>query len=127
MSIVRAESQICHGMAQYDPCSSNNGCACFHLAGATDIGICSHRLLVDCSELVACERSTNHCYEPDHECVHHPLCHNLPVCYPVPSYNQQLCPPVESKRTNSVLQIQVEFRSYLKVPIHRAHTAYICN
>jgi hypothetical protein len=33
--------------------------------------------------------------------VHHPLCHNFPVCYPVPSYNRQLCPPITSKRANS--------------------------
>ncbi|CAF2636165.1 unnamed protein product [Rotaria sp. Silwood2] len=79
-------------MSQYDRCSPNSACACFYIAGAINIGICSDEF-IDCSELVACERSNNLCLEPGHRCVHHPRCHNLPVCYPVPSFNRQLCPP----------------------------------
>ncbi len=101
MWIIRVKSQICRGMAQYDRCSPVNECVCFHIAGAIDIGICSHQFLLDCSELVPYERSNNLCNQSDHECVHHPLCHNFPVCYPVPSYNRQLCPPITSKRANS--------------------------
>ncbi|CAF1302892.1 unnamed protein product [Rotaria sordida] len=89
---VRVKSQFCPGINQYDRCSLNSACACFHIAGAIDVGICSDEF-VDCSELVACESSNNLCREPNHRCVHHPQCHNRPVCYPVPSFNRQLCPP----------------------------------
>ncbi|CAF3637251.1 unnamed protein product [Rotaria sp. Silwood1] len=92
MSLVRVNSQFCHGISQYDRCSPNSACACFYIAGAINIGICGDEF-IDCSELVTCESSNNLCHEPDHRCVHHPHCHNLPVCYPVPSFNQQLCPP----------------------------------
>ncbi|CAF0986918.1 unnamed protein product, partial [Rotaria sordida] len=34
-------------------------------------------------------------------CVHHPRCHNLPVCYPVPSFNRQLCPPRATMNTST--------------------------
>ncbi|CAF0791768.1 unnamed protein product [Rotaria sordida] len=88
---VRVKSQYCPEIAQYDRCSLNSACACFHIAGAINVGICSDEF-VDCSELVACESSNNLCREPNHRCVHHPRCHNLPVCYPVPSFNRQLCP-----------------------------------
>ncbi|CAF4771311.1 unnamed protein product, partial [Rotaria sp. Silwood2] len=93
MSLVRVKSQFCHGTSQYDRCSPNSACACFYIAGAIDIGICGDEF-VDCSELPACERPNNLCREPNHRCVHHPRCHNLPVCYPVPSFNRQLCPPI---------------------------------
>ncbi|CAF1400103.1 unnamed protein product [Rotaria sordida] len=42
----------------------------------------------------------NSCYNPEHRCVHHPRCQNKPVCYPVPSFNQYLCPP---KATNATI------------------------
>ncbi|CAF1355131.1 unnamed protein product, partial [Rotaria sordida] len=38
-----------------------------------------------------------------HRCVHHPQCHNLPVCYPVPSYNRQLCPPIAVVNTTTTI------------------------
>ncbi|CAF1256509.1 unnamed protein product [Rotaria sordida] len=97
---VRVKSQLCHEIAQYNRCSSNSACACFHIAGATDIGICSGEF-VDCSELAPCEHSTNLCREPNHRCVHHPRCHNLPVCYPVPRFNKQLCPPIATTNTST--------------------------
>ncbi|CAF1252746.1 unnamed protein product [Rotaria sordida] len=48
-----------------------------------------------------CEHSTNLCREPNHRCVHHPRCHNLPVCYPVPRFNKQLCPPIATPNTST--------------------------
>ena len=121
MSLVRVKSQFCPGIAQYDRCSLNSACACFHIAGAIDVGICTDEF-IDCSELVPCERSNNLCHEPNHRCVHHPRYNNLPVCYSVPSFNRQLCPPITSKKTNSDLQIQVKAESFLKLFLHRSHT-----
>ncbi|CAF4084698.1 unnamed protein product, partial [Rotaria magnacalcarata] len=79
-------------MSQYDRCSLNSGCVCFHIAGAVNIGICTDQLFADCVELVPCDRANNICNDPEHRCVHHPRCHNNPVCYPIPSFNRQLCP-----------------------------------
>ncbi|CAF4418334.1 unnamed protein product, partial [Rotaria magnacalcarata] len=73
-------------------CSLNSGCVCFHIAGAVNIGICTDQLFADCVELVPCDRANNICNDPEHRCVHHPRCHNNPVCYPIPSFNRQLCP-----------------------------------
>ncbi|CAM4964484.1 unnamed protein product [Rotaria socialis] len=89
--LVQVKSQICHGIAQYDRCSTNGDCACLYIAGTLNIGICSDRFLADCSELVKCDQN-NLCGESEHRYVHHPRCHSHPVCYPVPSYNRQLCP-----------------------------------
>ncbi|CAF3441200.1 unnamed protein product [Rotaria socialis] len=89
--LVQVKSQICHGIAQYDRCSTNGDCACLYIAGTLNIGICSDRFLADCSELVKCDQN-NLCGESEHRCVHHPRCHSHPVCYLVPSYNRQLCP-----------------------------------
>ncbi|CAF3351478.1 unnamed protein product [Rotaria sp. Silwood2] len=36
----------------------------------------------------------NSCDEPEHRCIHHPRCHDKPVCYPVPSFNRHVCPPM---------------------------------
>ncbi|CAF2961529.1 unnamed protein product [Rotaria sp. Silwood2] len=104
MPVVRVQSQICHGTPEYDQCSSNSACACFHMAGANNTGICGFQW-VTCSEFRACERTTNRCHESDHICIHHPRCHNHPVCYPVSMIDQQICPPTTSKRTSSDLQI----------------------
>ncbi|CAF3994779.1 unnamed protein product, partial [Rotaria sp. Silwood1] len=93
MLLVRVNSQLCHGVPQYDQCSTNSACGCFHMAGAIETGICVFDLM-DCSELVPCDRTNNRCYEPEHRCVHHPQCHTLPVCYPVPRYNKKVCPPI---------------------------------
>ncbi|CAF1565765.1 unnamed protein product, partial [Rotaria magnacalcarata] len=80
-------------MTQYDGCSINSGCGCLQVVGAINIGSCSYLYLTECSELVKCDHS-NHWYSPDHICVYHPRCQSLPVCYPVPNYSQQLCPPI---------------------------------
>ncbi|CAF1342316.1 unnamed protein product [Rotaria sordida] len=93
MSLVQVKSQSCNGISQYDRCSPNSACACYMIAGTIDIGICVD-VFFDCSELAECGKSDNTCYESNHRCVHHPRCNNLPVCYPVPSFNQQLCPPI---------------------------------
>ncbi|CAF3525638.1 unnamed protein product [Rotaria socialis] len=94
LSIVRVKSQSCDGMSQYDRCSRNSACACFHLPGASNTGICTDRYAVTCSELTPCNRSTNSCSQSDHICVHHPQCHDIPVCYSVPNSNKQFCPPI---------------------------------
>ncbi|CAF3291305.1 unnamed protein product [Rotaria socialis] len=80
-------------MAQYDRCSTTNGCACFLIAGATNFGLCSYQYLVECSQLTLCENSTNLCPR-DYECVHHPRCRDVPICYPVRADNVELCPPI---------------------------------
>ncbi|CAF1258560.1 unnamed protein product [Rotaria sordida] len=102
MSLVRVKSQFCPGIAQYDRCSLNSACACFHLAGDVDTGICTDEF-VDCSELIACDNSNNLCREPSHRCVHHPRCHNFSVCYPMPSFNEQLCPPMAMVNTTTTI------------------------
>ncbi|CAF1348774.1 unnamed protein product [Rotaria sordida] len=106
MSLVRVKSQFCNGISQYGRCSTNSACACYHIAGATDIGICADEV-VNCSELVACEHSSNLCYDRNHRCVHHPQCHNLPVCYPVPSFNRQLCPPIPTMNNTTISTIPI--------------------
>jgi sugar lactone lactonase YvrE len=42
------------------------------------------------------------CFEPDHICVHHPDCHNLPVCYPLLMATHELCPPIPSTSGSGV-------------------------
>ncbi|CAM4757326.1 unnamed protein product [Rotaria magnacalcarata] len=93
-SIVQVNSQSCDGMFQYDRCSRNSACACFQLPGASNTGICTDRYAVTCSELASCNRTTNHCSQSDHTCVHHPQCRDIPVCYPAPHYNKQFCQPM---------------------------------
>ncbi|CAF2073631.1 unnamed protein product, partial [Rotaria magnacalcarata] len=39
----------------------------------------------------------------DH-CATNPRCQSAPVCYPIPTYNRQLCPPLASKITVSYLE-----------------------
>lgn len=126
MSLVRVKSQICHGISQYDRCSTNNACGCLHMAGATDAGICGF-LYTPCSELVACSFSNNLCYEPNHICVRHPRCFSHSVCYPISLIDQRICPPAQSKRRNSNRQIQVKFEGWLKRLLHGAHTTYTRN
>ncbi|CAF1125840.1 unnamed protein product, partial [Rotaria magnacalcarata] len=62
--------------------------------GSTNTGICTDRYAITCSELVPCEHSTNLCNQTGYKCVHHPQCGDFPVCYPIPSFNQQLCSPI---------------------------------
>ncbi|CAF2157064.1 unnamed protein product [Rotaria magnacalcarata] len=92
--LVDVKSQFCNGMAQYDHCSTNSGCACLYIAGTINIGICSDQFSTDCFELVKCNQN-NFCDKPEqYRCVHHPRCQSAPVCYPIPTYNRQLCPPL---------------------------------
>ncbi|CAF4380083.1 unnamed protein product, partial [Rotaria sp. Silwood2] len=124
MLLVRVKSQYCRGISQYDRCSPNSGCACFYIAGAIDIGICSDQF-VDCSELVPCEHSSNLCREPGHTCVHHPQCHNLPVCYPVPSFNQQLCPPIQMINTTTTTTIPTTIATTTKATTQQLATTTV--
>ncbi|CAF3307637.1 unnamed protein product [Rotaria socialis] len=90
----RVESQTCDKMNQYDPCAKNYACTCFHRLDGPNATICIDEFSISCSELIPCESSTNRCYEAEHICVRHPRCNQLPVCYPVPIFNQQLCPSI---------------------------------
>ena len=99
--IVQVKTQFCSGIAQYDRCSTNTGCACLHIPGAINVGICSYLSSITvCSELVKCDNN-NRCDTTEHLCLHHPKCSSTPVCYPVPADNEQRCPPIPSKRAIS--------------------------
>ncbi|CAM4851607.1 unnamed protein product, partial [Rotaria magnacalcarata] len=39
-------------------------------------------------------------------CVHHPRCRSAPVCYPVPTYNEQLCPPITMTNVTTTTRTQ---------------------
>src|SRR5437764_584523 len=108
-------------MSQYDQCSMNPACGCFHMIGAGDTGICAF-VGFPCRHLVSCQSSNNLCDDPDHICVSHPRCNSLPVCYPVSMIDERVCPPIKGKTTNSDLQIQRELQSSLKVLLYRPHT-----
>lgn len=103
--MVRIKSQYCLGIPQYDQCSSNSMCACFHEVNANGTALCLNRF-VTCSQLVACDSSNNYCFKPNHQCLHHPQCNNRPVCYPVPSFNKQLCPIMTSKNAITMTYVQ---------------------
>ncbi|CAM4829810.1 unnamed protein product [Rotaria magnacalcarata] len=60
-----------------------------------------------CSELTSCNHSTNHCSQPDHKCVQHPKCRDIPVCYPIPNYNQQFCTPIPTTTTTKISTQQI--------------------
>jgi hypothetical protein len=124
VSIVRVKSQICHGTSQNDRCSTNPACGCLHMTSAADTGICSF-LNGSCSELISCKFGNNDCYEPGHICVRHPQCFSDPVCYPVSMIDQQICPPITSKRTTSNRQIPLEFH-LLKRYSFPVHTSFAC-
>lgn len=81
-------------MSQYDRCSQNSACACFQLPGLPNTCICVDRYALTCSELTPCNHVTNCCDQSDHTCVLHPASSNIPVCYPIPSYNRQFCAPI---------------------------------
>ena len=90
---VRVTSQECQGSSQYDQCSMNSTCGCFHLPSATESGICGYRWLT-CSELVSCVPSTYKCFESDYICVQHPGCHHLPFCFLLSMASQEMCPTI---------------------------------
>ncbi|CAF1211222.1 unnamed protein product [Rotaria sordida] len=91
--VVQVSSQTCGGMSQYDQCSTNSACGCYYRADSDNIAICGS-LWVTCSELVSCESLNNTCDEPNHICIHHPRCHNFPVCYPLSMSSPQICPEI---------------------------------
>ncbi|CAF4678514.1 unnamed protein product, partial [Rotaria magnacalcarata] len=92
--IVRAKYQSCDGLTEHAPCSTHSACTCFRLIASPNSSICVDQFLLSCSELVQCEGLNNTCRESEHLCVNHSRCHDFPICYPVPSFNEQLCPPI---------------------------------
>ncbi|CAF1540976.1 unnamed protein product [Rotaria magnacalcarata] len=95
--IGQVKSQICNGMAQYERCSTNAGCACLHIPGSISVGICSYLSSnAVCSQLVKCG-DNNRCYAPNHECLYHPKCQSTPICFPVQRFNGALCPLIANK------------------------------
>ncbi|CAF3504326.1 unnamed protein product [Rotaria socialis] len=70
--------------------------------------ICVDQFLLSCSELVECEGANNTCNEPEHLCLNHSRCHDFPICYPVPSFNEQLCPPISTTTTTSTATTTTE-------------------
>ncbi|CAF4329784.1 unnamed protein product [Rotaria magnacalcarata] len=76
--IVRAKNQSCDGLTEYTPCSTHSACTCF----------------------LQCEGLDNTCNESEHLRVYYSRCHPFPVRYPVPSFNEQLCPPIS--RSNKI-------------------------
>lgn len=95
--MIQVQSQACNGMSQYDQCSKNPACACFHLSGIPSNGICIDRYAAACSDLMPCNNSTQHCNQSGHRCVLHPECRDVPVCFPIPNYNKQFCTLLPSK------------------------------
>ncbi|CAF4105669.1 unnamed protein product [Adineta steineri] len=95
---VQINSQICENVAQYDRCSTNSACGCFHRIGTNnDAGVCGF-LWPTCSHLVPCNASTNSCTQLNTVCVQHPRCHELPLCYPIALSKQNIFP----LRTNKI-------------------------
>jgi len=90
------KSEICHGVDQYDRCSTNGNCGCFHMTDAGGSGICGF-IEVTCSKLALCNSSNNVCDEPNHVCVRHPRCQSHSVCYPLSMIDQRICPPTTSE------------------------------
>ncbi|CAF3856677.1 unnamed protein product [Rotaria sp. Silwood1] len=64
--------------------------------------MCSY-LYVECSELNACAADNRTCWEPEHKCVTHPRCHNVPLCYPMDMATETICPPILTTTSNSSL------------------------
>jgi hypothetical protein len=114
--------QRCHGLSQYDQCSTNNVCGCLHSASSTGSSICGFRWLT-CSELVSCVPNTHMCFEPDHVCVSHPDCHDLPLCYPLSMASQELCPPIPTSTTTCKLNPHI-FLSQIAMVFR--HTILYC-
>lgn len=99
--MVGSHSQERNGMPQYDPCSRNPACVCFHIANVPDTGICTHKYALSCAELSPCNTQNNTCNQLGYSCVLHPKCSTIPVCYPVPHYNERFCLPIAGKLNKS--------------------------
>jgi hypothetical protein len=95
--LVEATLSICRDTAQYDPCSTNSVCGCFHKPGAVNKGVCGF-LWASCSELVPCKKPSNSCDEPGAVCVQHPDCQSSPVCFPAWMIEEDLCPTLPGKQ-----------------------------
>ncbi|CAF1632950.1 unnamed protein product [Rotaria magnacalcarata] len=99
--IIRAKYRSCDGLAEYASCSTHSACICFRTITSPSSSICADEFLLSCSELVQCEGLNNTCDESEHFCVNHPRCHDFPICYPVPNFNEQLCPPISTTTTTT--------------------------
>ncbi|CAF1368042.1 unnamed protein product [Adineta steineri] len=94
---VQIKSQLCENVAQYDRCSTNSACGCFHrVVTSDDAGVCGF-LWPTCSHLAPCNASTNSCTQLNTVCVQHPRCYELPLCYPIALSKQNMCPPKTNK------------------------------
>ncbi|CAF1401156.1 unnamed protein product [Adineta steineri] len=98
--IVQVKSQICKNVAQYDRCSTNSACGCFHRVGANDDADICGFLWPTCSSLLPCNASTNICTQSNTVCVQHPRCHEQPLCYPMAMSKQNICPPKTNKNNS---------------------------
>ncbi|CAF1591128.1 unnamed protein product [Adineta ricciae] len=85
--------EACKGTSQYDRCSTNTACGCFHRINTNESSICGF-LWASCSQLEPCRPSDNTCARKDSICVQHRRCRNHPVCYPLSMMNQQICPSI---------------------------------
>ncbi|CAF1242507.1 unnamed protein product [Rotaria magnacalcarata] len=121
--VVEVNSQICQEVSQYGRCSSNSACGCLHMEGASNIGICGFQW-VTCSDLVPCEETNNYCGQSDHICVHHPRCHERPLCFPVSMMDAKLCPPMNVANTTSSTAMPTTTQKPAFVPL-RASTIEI--
>ncbi|CAF5042840.1 unnamed protein product, partial [Rotaria sp. Silwood1] len=74
------------------------------MAGAANVGLCGFQYMT-CSKLVPCEPSNYYCNEPDHACVYHPRCRNLPVCYPISMIDEATCPPITTTNITTTTTI----------------------
>ncbi|CAF4025460.1 unnamed protein product [Rotaria sordida] len=92
-SVIQVDTQICQNASLYDQCSSNIACGCLQSAHTRNDSICSY-LYVTCSELNACAADNQTCLEPEHECVTHSRCHNVPLCYLMNMATETVCPPI---------------------------------
>lgn len=110
ISVEHVSSQICDGMTQFERCSTNPACKCFQIVGTDSVGICADELLTDCSALDKCNDSLNSWCAQDHRCVYHPQCGDYPVCYPIPKFNQQLCPLLLGNNVHRVLRMITQIR-----------------
>ncbi len=87
--IVNVNSQTCNGAIQYSACSLNSGCGCLSLSFSDSFGICG-ALNGSCSQFTPCQNDA--CAQVQHICVRHPRCSSIPVCYPLSSIDQSVCP-----------------------------------
>jgi hypothetical protein len=91
--------QICHGMFQYDRCSTNSACRCLHIVGAAaGTGICVMDQFIFAG-LAPCLLPNNWCLDQTAICINHPLYNDFPVCLPKAETDPRICPSIPGKRS----------------------------